>query len=337
MKKILEEIEKNFLVDGCDRIIGRSESFLKVLELARLAAETDVPVFIGGESGTGKEVVADYIHKHSARAGKRILKINCVALPENLFESELFGYEAHAFTGAVKAKKGLFELADKGTIFLDEIAEVPLSLQPKLLRTLQEKEILRIGGNMPIKVDFRVIAASNKDLKKMVADGRFREDLYYRLNVVELKIPPLRERREDLSLLINYFVKVFSKKYDKHILGFEKNALECLESYPWPGNVREVRNLVERLMIFEKSGYISSRHFPSDLCSRARACRSGSCSPKTGKPSLGPVDDYEKRLIENALAEFGGSRTRAAEKLGMHRNTISRKIAEYGIDVKNLC
>jgi len=335
MKKTRDEIEKNFLVDECDSIIGKSESFLKVLELARLSANADVPIFIGGESGTGKEVVADYIHKHSARAGRRILKINCVALPENLFESELFGYEAHAFTGAVKDKKGLFELADKGTIFLDEIAEIPLSLQPKLLRALQEKEILRIGGNMPVKVDFRVIAASNKDLKKMVADGRFREDLYYRLNVVELKIPPLRERRDDLSLLIDYFVKIFSKKYNKSILGFEKNALECLENYPWPGNIREVKNLVERLIIFEKTKYISNKHFPADLCSRAMACQSGSCSDKTEELHLKPVDDYEKRLIENALIEFGGNRTRAAEKLKMHRNTISRKIREYGIEIKN--
>ncbi len=334
MKKSIDEIEKNFLVDEYDKIIGKSEGFLQVLELARLSACTDVPIFIGGESGTGKEVIADYIHKHSARSKQRILKINCVALPENLFESELFGYEAHAFTGAVKAKKGLFELADKGTIFLDEIAEVPLSLQPKLLRTLQEKEILRIGGNMPVKVDFRVITASNKDLKKMVSNGQFREDLYYRLNVVELKIPPLRERRDDLSLLMEYFVKKFSKKYNKSILGFEKNALECLENYPWPGNIREVKNLVERLIIFEKSKYITTQFFPSDLCSRARACQSGACSNDAEKSALKPVDDYEKKLIENALLEFSGNRSRAAEKLKMHRNTISRKIREYGINVK---
>ena len=260
-----------------EKIVFKSRSFSKVLDMARAAAVSDAPVLIYGESGTGKEIVADYIHKASSRAGREIIKINCVALPENLFESELFGYEAHAFTGAQKQKKGIFELADRGTILLDEIGEVPLSLQPKLLRVLQEKEILRIGGRIPIKVDFRVISASNKNLKDLVRKGLFREDLYYRLGVVEISVPPLRERREDIAPLLDFFLSLYSKKYSKKITGFEKGALECLQNYPWHGNVRELKNLIERLVIFEKSELIGTDFFPDDLCAKARSCQSGAC------------------------------------------------------------
>lgn len=319
------------------RMIVRSKGFSKVLELARAAASSDAPVLIYGESGTGKEVVADFIHNQSARSGQKIIKINCVALPENLFESELFGYEAHAFTGAPRQKKGIFELADRGTILLDEIGEVPMALQPKLLRVLQEKEILRIGGHIPIKVDFRVISASNKDLKALVRKGLFREDLYYRLNVIELNVPPLRERREDIKPLIEHFMASYSAKYSKKIKGFEENALECLLNYPWHGNVRELKNLIERLVVFEKKERIGTEFFPDDLCAKARTCKSGACGTsvheRTSMEPGGLMDNIEKRLIEDTLKEFGGNQMRASEKLGMHRNTIRRKIMDYGINI----
>jgi len=322
-----------------EKIIVRSKSFLKVLDMAKAAAASDAPVLIYGESGTGKEVVADYIHNSSSRAGEKIIKINCVALPENLFESELFGYEAHAFTGAQKQKKGIFELADNGTILLDEIGEVPLSLQPKLLRVLQEKEILRIGGHIPIKVDFRVISASNKNLKTLVRKGLFREDLYYRLNVVEINVPPLRERREDIRPLLDFFLEMYIKKYAKKIKGFEKGALECLQNYPWHGNVRELKNLMERLVIFESSERIGTEFFPDDLCVKARTCQNKGCQtdlPEVNEGTNKVMDNIEKQLIENALGETGGNQKLAAEKLQMHRNTIRRKIAEYKINLNDI-
>lgn len=322
-----------------EKIIVKSRSLLKVLDLAKAAAVADAPVLIYGESGTGKEVIADYIHKTSSRAAEKIIKINCVALPENLFESELFGYEAHAFTGAQKQKKGIFELADKGTILLDEIGEVPLSLQPKLLRVLQEKEILRIGGHIPIRVDFRIISASNKNLKTLMHKGLFREDLYYRLNVIEINVPPLRERREDIGPLLNFFMELYCKKYSKNIKGFETGALECLQNYPWHGNVRELKNLIERLVIFETGEFIGTEFFPEDLCAKARTCQSKSCRPdfpviidKKGRM----LDAIEKQLIENALLEARGSQKIAAEKLKMHRNTIRRKITEYDINLAEI-
>lgn len=324
-----------------EKIIVRSKSFLKVLDMAKAAAASDAPVLIYGESGTGKEVVADYIHDNSSRSDEKIIKINCVALPENLFESELFGYEAHAFTGAQKQKKGIFELADNGTILLDEIGEVPLSLQPKLLRVLQEKEILRIGGHIPIKVDFRVISASNKNLKSLVHKGLFREDLYYRLNVVEINVPPLRERREDIKPLLDFFLEMYVKKYAKKIKGFEKGALECLQNYPWHGNVRELKNLIERLVIFETGEWIGTEFFPDDLCVKARTCQNKGCKSDLAGFNEGEtkiMDNIEKQLIENALSETGCNQKLAAEKLQMHRNTIRRKIAEYKInlnDIKN--
>ncbi|MEZ7893015.1 MAG: sigma-54 dependent transcriptional regulator [Candidatus Wallbacteria bacterium] len=325
-----------------EEIIFKSKKFAKVLETAKASALSDAPVLIYGESGTGKEVVADFIHKNSVRKEERIIKINCVALPENLFESELFGYEAHAFTGAVKQKKGFFELADKGTIFLDEIGEIPLSLQPKLLRVLQEKEILRIGGNIPKKVDFRIISASNKNLKILVQKGLFREDLYYRLNIIELNMPPLRERREDIMPLINHFVKLFAEKYHKKIMGFEKSAIECLENYPWFGNIRELKNIMERLVIFEKGPLITTEFFPDDLCTKARTCSNKSClgslksGDNSGKKDNNLRENIEKQLIENALIEFNGNQVKAAEKLEMHRNTMRLKIKKYEIDVNAL-
>ena len=322
-----------------EKIIVKSKSFLKVLEMAKAAAISDAPVLIYGESGTGKEVVADYIHKTSFRREQKIIKINCVALPENLFESELFGYEAHAFTGASKQKRGIFELADQGTILLDEIGEVPLCLQPKLLRVLQEKEILRIGGHVPIKVDFRVISASNKNLKSLVQTGLFREDLYYRLNVVEINVPPLRERREDISPLLDFFVELYCKKYSKKIKGFKKGALECLQNYPWHGNVRELKNLMERLVIFETGELIGTEFFPDDLCVKARTCQNKACKTNLTRPDEKEskvIETIEKQLIENALCETKGNQKLAAEKLQMHRNTIRRKIAEYKINLAEI-
>ncbi len=311
---------KSVKPDGRE-IVYSSKVMENLLKKVSVFAKADAPVLILGESGTGKELIAKFIHKESGRKGK-FISINCAAIPEELFESELFGYKKGAFTGATFSKPGLFVEADGGTLFLDEIGEMPLLLQAKLLRVLQEGEVRPIGGLKPVKVDVKVIAATNKNLKKLVEEGRFREDLYYRLNVLTLEIPPLRDRPEDIAELVGYFLKKFGERYDKKI-EFEPEALELLLSYDFPGNVRELENLIHRLVIVS-DGKISK----SNLEEIVGIGEEGKSFSKT-LPEL--VAEFEKELIENALKRANYVQTKAAKLLGIDEKSLRYKRKKYGI------
>ena len=302
-------------------IITQSPLMLEVLDMAREVAKSSAPILITGESGTGKELLARYIHEHSPRSRGPFVAINCAALPEGLLESELFGHERGSFTGAVSQKKGKFELAHGGTILLDEISEMPLALQAKLLRVLQEGEIDRVGGLKPIPVDVRPIATSNQDLSERIRQGKFREDLYFRLNVVHLKLPPLREREEDIPLLAEYFLEKYSRLNGKPVKEFAPEALEKLSKYSWPGNVRQLENVIHRAVLLARSERITAE----DLI----------LEEEIGVGRIGAglsLREMEKRLIIETLRRVGGNRTRAAKLLGVSVRTIRNKLKEYGID-----
>ena len=308
--------------------VALSQSMVQVLDLARTVAEVDSTVLILGESGVGKEVVADYIHQHSLRANSPLVKVSCGAIPEALLESELFGYEGGAFTGASpKGKMGLLEVGDGGTVFLDEIGDLPLSLQVKLLRVLEERQIVRVGCVKRTPVDLRFIAATNRDLEDMVRQGRFREDLYYRLNVIPIYVPPLRERADDIPALAVEFLEMFGSQYGraKRIC---TEAMELLQGYSWPGNVRELRNLVERLVITVSEDVIGGQHLPPRV--KEGSAFSSPLSVKTLVPLEKGVEELERQLIKRALEEFKTVRG-AAEALGVNQSTVSRKAAKYGI------
>lgn len=310
-----------------EQIVGRSEKMLEIIKTVGRIAPSPVTVLIIGESGTGKELIARAIHGASPRREKLFLPVNCAAIPETLLESELFGYEKGAFTGAQNRTPGKFELADGGTIFLDEIGDMSLSLQAKVLRVLQDKTFMRIGGKEPVTVDVRVIAATNQDIEEMVRDGRFREDLYFRLNVCLLKIPPLRERREDIEELAYYFLEKYSREYSKEIKGFTPQTLEKLLSYSWPGNVRELENAVARAVASSKAQVLTPDDFPF----------SEKPSEKEEIPLLPlakATEELEKRLIKEALEVSGGNQTQAAKILQISRQTLSTKIKQYGIKVE---
>ena len=322
-KKQIDEMRSRY---GLDKLIAHSQSFRKVIELAHRVAPYDgATVLILGESGTGKELIAETIVENSPRKGKPFIRINCGAIPENLLESELFGYEKGAFTGAdSKGKKGLFEAANTGTIFLDEIGEMPLHLQVKLLRVLQQKEITRVGGSHPIPLDVHVLAATNRDLRQMVHEGTFREDLYYRLNVVSIQIPPLRERQEDIIPLIHHFLRIFNQKY-----GMQKSVqaeiFPLFERYPWPGNVRELENQVENLMIVSQGDIITREDLPDKFFTTAEE---QSFDFEHIIPLRDAVEQVEKSLIEKALAKYGSTR-KAAAALGINASTIVRKMQSF--------
>jgi transcriptional regulator with GAF, ATPase, and Fis domain len=313
------------------RIIGRSPAVTGILEFIRRAAPTPMTVLIQGETGTGKELVASAIHYASPRRGRPFVAINCAALPENLVESELFGHERGAFTGAVTRKKGRFELADRGTILLDEVGELSLACQAKLLRLLEERELERLGGVEPIPVDVRVVAATNKNLLEAVSAGAFREDLYYRLSVLNLEVPPLRERPEDIALLAHHFVAESSGGQKK--LGEE--ALARLIAHPWPGNVRQLRNVMESAVVLGGAAVIH----PEDLLLPApRAARAEDSSPRSRGTAAGEtpwqpmtLEEIEKEHIERVLAHTGGNKKRAAEILGIERCTLYAKLKGYGM------
>ena len=325
-KKALEtELKRVYEKLHVKGIVGRSKEILSVLDIVHRVAGTDATVLLRGESGVGKEVFARAIHFLSKRANKPFIAINCGAIPENLLEAELFGYEKGAFTGAYSSKKGKFEIASGGTIFLDEVGELPLHLQVKLLRVLQEKEIERLGSSKPIKVDVRIIAATNRDLEKMVREGTFREDLYYRLNVVPIYIPPLRERVEDIPSLVQHFLEKFKAQYDKEV-SISHEVLDALTHYHWKGNVRELQNVLERMVILDTDGVLTEEDLPQELRRR---------SPKKVKPAK-PVNgesiwDVERKLIEDALAESGFVIKEAAKRLGMTPRQVSYRIQKYGI------
>ncbi|HHU8147428.1 TPA: sigma 54-interacting transcriptional regulator, partial [Escherichia coli] len=289
-------------------------------------------VLISGESGTGKELIARAIHYNSRRAKGPFIKVNCAALPESLLESELFGHEKGAFTGAQTLRQGLFERANEGTLLLDEIGEMPLVLQAKLLRILQEREFERIGGHQTIKVDIRIIAATNRDLQAMVKEGTFREDLFYRLNVIHLILPPLRDRREDISLLANHFLQKFSSENQRDIIDIDPMAMSLLTAWSWPGNIRELSNVIERAVVMNSGPIIFSEDLPPQI--RQPVCNAGEAkTTPVGERNLKEeIKRVEKRIIMEVLEQQEGNRTRTALMLGISRRALMYKLQEYGID-----
>ncbi len=313
------------------RIIGESLAMRGLLSLIRKVSPTDSTVLVLGESGTGKELVATSIHENSERKDKPLIKLNCAAIPEELLESELFGHEKGAFTGANKFKPGKFDMADGGTIFLDEIGDMPLNLQAKILRVLQEQEFYRVGGSRTIKVDVRVIGSTNKNLEKMVREGTFREDLFYRLNVFTLHLPPLRERKEDIPQLVDYFLQNLPKKVE-----ISSVALQMLIAYSWPGNIRELKNTIESASVIAENGYIE----PAQLSSNISGIFSDRDQTDLKLPVNLPLDErlreIEKGMIIEALRKTGGVQVRATELLGINQRSLWHRIKKYGIDVKGL-
>ncbi len=308
-------------------LIGRSESMINLLETVAQAAPSEATVLITGESGTGKEMIAGAIHYNSFRKDGPFIRINCAAITETLLESELFGHERGAFTGADRRKEGKFRQADGGSIFLDEVSEMSLGMQVKLLRVLQEREITRVGGEEVLKVDVRVIAAANRDLLQAIAAGRFREDLYYRLNVVALHVPPLRSRREDIPLLAQHFLIHFAGQNHKPIRGFTPQAMDRLLRYAWPGNVRELMNAVERGVVLSRSEYLDEAELP--LLSTGEGA--AKLSPAPGVMPDGEVllEDVEKAAILKSLAAAEGNKSEAARRLGITRRTLHQKLKKW--------
>ncbi len=310
---------------GMEAIIGESTAMHEVFDSVQQVSPSRASVLIGGESGTGKELVAHAIHGLSPRAQGPFVAVHCAALSENLLESELFGHEKGAFTGATERRRGRFEQADGGTLFLDEIGEISPAVQVKILRVLEERSFERVGGQETIEVDVRLLAATNRDLKAMVEEGTFREDLYYRLFVVAIRMPPLRERAGDIPLLFAHYLDEFNKENEKSIEGLTPDALDLLSTYPWPGNVRELRNVVERMVVMGRGEKLTVRDVPVEVREQAghtTVTRSGS--------ELN-LQDTERSLIVKALKASGGNRTRAAEQLGISRRTLHRKLNEYGL------
>ncbi|MGC8869689.1 MAG: sigma-54 interaction domain-containing protein [Brevinematia bacterium] len=315
-KKEIKDLMRSF------GIVGESEAIIDVFKKAYNMAKSDSAILITGETGVGKELFAEVIHKLSPRKDNSFVRINCAAIPETLLESELFGYEKGAFTGAVKRKIGLFEVANKGTLFLDEIGEISLNVQVKLLRVIEEKKIIRLGGLEYIPIDTRIITATNRNLWEEVLKKNFREDLFYRINVVSIYIPPLRERREDILPLLYHFVEIFSRKYGKKIVKIEDDYLEFLRHYPFPGNVRELSNFVERGVVLSENGVISLDSIHDYVVSV-----SGNFSySKQG-------ESEERERIYSVLLRTGFNISKAAKILGIHRNTLSKKIKKYGIPI----
>ena len=315
-------------------IVGSSDSLLEVVDLVRVVAPTDSTVLIEGETGTGKELIAQAIHNISARCGHPFVKLNCSAIPFDLLESELFGHEKGAFTGAVAQKIGRFEMADTGTLFLDEIGDLPLALQPKLLRVLQEQEFERLGSGRTHRINVRVVAATHRDLAEMARRNEFRSDLYYRLNVFPLILPPLRERRRDIPLLVSHFVEVFSRRMGKQIDHIPQDTLDAFASYSWPGNVRELQNLIERAVIRSNNGVLPNPLPKSDVNGATNFLPVSDKRPVTGALSQGTFDDSTRALILQALeaAEWIiGGPGGAAARLGLKRTTLIAKMKKLGI------
>jgi DNA-binding NtrC family response regulator len=324
---------------GFENIIGRSPTMTKVFELVRKAARSDANILVVGESGTGKELIARAVHANSPRAAQAFVPVDCASLPEQLLESELFGHEKGAFTGAVKAKPGLMEVAHRGTLFLDEIGELPLALQAKLLRTLQERQLRRVGGTAQIDVDVRVVSATNRDLRDGATRGQFREELFYRINVIAIPLPPLRERAGDVKLLAFAFLKRYG---GQRVTGFDDTALQALEAYAWPGNVRELQNVVERACALADGDRVTRRDLP-DYLLQGGGVR-GAASPSAGGPILPPSGDLplkdakdkwmrvlEASYLRDLLERHGGNVSAAAKAAGIDRKTFHRLINKYQI------
>jgi two-component system, NtrC family, response regulator AtoC len=314
------------------KIVGKSRGIKQAIEMAqRVALSEKTTVLLQGESGTGKELIAKAIHYHSPRAENNIVDINCAAIPDNLMESELFGYEAGAFTDAKKRKFGLMEKGSGGTVFFDEIAEMSLSLQAKLLRVLEEGTFNRLGGNNQISVDIRVIAATNKDLSQAVERGDFRSDLFYRLNVVPIRIPPLRERREDIIPLALYFIQEFNRDLKRSFKGISQDAAAALKRYSWPGNVRELKNIIERVMSLHIDEEIKINHLPLEIRSGQGPLQNLELEEGSGKKSMISLEELEKRYIKKVLEKTENNKTQAAKVLGIHPTSLFRKLKSWNL------
>ena len=334
MKKLTDEnhelrmmLKEKFIFKN---IVGTSAKMQEVFEIVKKVANYDVTILITGESGTGKELIAQAIHFNSPRREKPFIKLNCAALPETLLESELFGYDKGAFTGAVTSKPGRFELAEGGTLFLDEIGDTSLNMQAKLLRVIQEKEYERVGGRQTRKADVRILAATNQDLKRAVEEKRFREDLYYRLNVVPIPLAPLRERKEDIPALVHHFIKELNLLFQKDISSISREAMACLSQYHWPGNIRELKNVLEKAVLLGEGKVLLIEHLPDEV----RNYEARNYGPKnhsergTDETSL---ENLEKELISQVLYDVKWNQSKAAELLGIHRNTLREKIKKFAL------
>jgi DNA-binding NtrC family response regulator len=332
----LKENELYLPPDDIERpgIIGHGKAALELFDAIKRVSPTTTTILINGETGTGKELVAEAIHRNSPRKNNPLIKINCAAIAETLMESELFGYEKGAFTGAVLTKPGKFELANKGTLFLDEVGEIPRDMQVKLLRVLQEQEFERVGGLKTIKVDVRIVAATNKNLLQSVQNGSFREDLYYRLNVFPIQVPPLRERTDDILSLVDYFIDKFNKKLDREIRGVETSVKEMLLRYPWPGNIRELENLIERMMLLAKTPTITADEIPLEF--KAALEKNAAYGAKDEKKPFkdfmrAHMENAERQMIIQCLDEAEGNVTKTAKLMGMSRKGLQIKMIKYDL------
>jgi DNA-binding NtrC family response regulator len=323
-RQLREELHRG--ANGSDTIIFRSAAFREVYDLTLQVAESDANILVMGESGTGKELIACALHRNSPRRGKPFVSLNCAALSDTLLESQLFGHVRGAFTGAVINQKGLLEEADGGTLFLDEIGDVSPALQAKLLRVIQERDFIPVGATRPKKVDVRFVAATNKDLQREVAEGRFREDLYYRLNVITIELPPLRERPEDIEPLALHFLRRFAVQMSKEIHDIDPEALAALRCYGWPGNVRELENVMERAVILTNGKSVRASVIPLQT-----AVRSAPGAPATIKAEMVALEEIERHHIEAVLKGTGYHKSRTAEILGISRRTLDRRIADFGL------
>jgi DNA-binding NtrC family response regulator len=322
-RQLKEELGRRY---SFENIIGRSPAMQEIFATIERVAPTRATVLIAGESGTGKDLIARAIHYHSPRRDRPFVKINCTTIPENLMESELFGYEKGAFTGATASKPGRFELADTGTVFLDEIGDVPPNIQVKLLRVLQEHEFERLGSNKTRQIDVRVIAATNADLRAALEHGEFREDLYYRLNVVPINVPPLRERKEDIPALAEHFVRKYAAELGRPVKGLSEEALAVLRAHHWPGNVRELENVIERSLVLCSGEILRAADIKLDAVRNARGA---------DEPLLPPgmtLEEHERELIRKALEKAKGNKSQAARLLGLSRNALRYRLSQMGIE-----
>jgi two-component system response regulator AtoC len=328
VKQLHERLDERFSFEG---IVGNSPKLREVIERVKLVAPSRATILIEGETGTGKELIAQAIHQASPRARAPFIAVHCAALPPTLLESELFGHERGAFTGATERRIGRFEAADTGTLFLDEIGEISTATQVKLLRFLETKAVERIGSMRPIPLDVRLVAASNKNLDQMVKDGGFREDLFFRLNVVRIVMPPLRERPEDIPLLLDHYIRLFSEENNVPPLAIEPGAMRHLQAYPWPGNVRELRNFVENAVVLRRGQHVTEFDLEPRLRGEAPAAGSGPPMAAVAPPMANPlsVEENEKRLLREALIKARGNRTKAAKLMGLSRRTLHRKLAQW--------
>jgi two-component system response regulator HydG len=311
-----------------ENIIGKSRPMKALVEMLAMVAPSEATVLITGESGTGKELIAKSIHHNSPRKDRPLVVVNCAALSETLLESELFGHEKGAFTGADRRREGRFKQADRGTIFLDEIGETSAAMQAKLLRVIQEREIQRVGGDETLSVDVRILAATNQNLEEAVENGRFREDLFYRLNVVTLRIPPLRERTDDIPLLAQHFLEKYAGKNRKNVKGFSPLAMDLLLKYGWPGNVRELENTIERAVILLPDEHITEKELPSNITEHFT---DKGDSPTTTASANRPLEEVEREAILATLEDSGGNKSETARRLGINRKTLHKKLKDYGL------